>query len=115
MPSSFGGYLANISPSEYRELYEAELPAALAGADFLRTYGPHLDTATAVDPGMVYAVKDPTVHPIHENHRWGMKQRREWRERAPPGSCHHGAACMRLLRVQVCCSQGLAVTPAHVW
>lgn len=69
MPSSFGGYLANISPSEYRELYEAELPAALMGSDFLRTYGPHLDTATAVDPGTLYAVKDPTVHPIQENHR----------------------------------------------
>jgi hypothetical protein len=75
MPSFFGGYLANISPSEYRELYEADLPAALAGADFLRTYGPHLDTATAVDPGMVYAVKDPTVHPIFENHRWGHESK----------------------------------------
>jgi hypothetical protein len=69
MPSSFGGYLANISPSEYKELYESELPAALTGADFLRTYGPHLDTATAVDAGTLYAVRDPTVHPIHENHR----------------------------------------------
>lgn len=75
MPSSFGGYLANISPSEYKELYESELPAALTGAEFLRTYGPHLDTATTVDAGTLYAVRDPTVHPIQENHRWGFAGR----------------------------------------
>lgn len=69
MPSSFGGYLANISPSEYRELYEAELPVSLVGADFLRTYGPHLDSATAVDTHTEYAVRNPTAHPVHENHR----------------------------------------------
>jgi L-arabinokinase len=69
MPSSFGGYLANISPSEYRELYKSELPVSLLGADFLRTYGPHLDSATAVDPHTEYAVRDPAAHPVHENHR----------------------------------------------
>lgn len=70
MPSSFGSYLANISPSEFKELYEPELPVEVLGSDFLHTYGPHLDTATAVDPGSVYAVRDPTAHPIQENFRW---------------------------------------------
>lgn len=32
-------------------------------------YGPHLDSATRVDPNQAYAVRWPTAHPIHENFR----------------------------------------------
>jgi galactokinase len=69
LPSCAVSHLANTTPSEYHELYEAELPAEMLGADFLHTYGPHLDTATAVDPHAAYAVRQPTAHPILENHR----------------------------------------------
>ena len=43
-----GGYLANISPSEWAEKYEEELPVSMAGADFLAQYGSHWDGATQV-------------------------------------------------------------------
>lgn len=65
----FGGYLANISPSQYMELFEEQLPAALTGAEFLERFGPHLDSVTRVEPGTKYAVRVPTAHPIHENAR----------------------------------------------
>jgi hypothetical protein len=67
--SAFGGYLANISPSQYRELFESQLPSHLQGSQFLDLYGPHLDSVTSIDPGVNYALREPTSHPIHENFR----------------------------------------------
>jgi hypothetical protein len=66
---AFGGYLANISPSHYRELFESQLPSHLSGSEFLDLYGPHLDSVTSIDPGVNYALREPTSHPIHENFR----------------------------------------------
>jgi hypothetical protein len=66
---AFGGYLANISPSHYRELFESQLPSHLQGSEFLDLYGPHLDSVTSIDPGVNYALREPTSHPIHENFR----------------------------------------------
>jgi hypothetical protein len=37
-----------------------------AGAEFLEQYGSHLDAVTSVNPGVRYAVRVPTAHPIHE-------------------------------------------------
>ena len=47
-----GGYLANISPSEYQEHQEDQLPASMSGRDFLQQYGSHWDTATTIDPAL---------------------------------------------------------------
>ena len=43
-----GGYLANLSPSEFGQHYEEELPEQLSGADFLAECGTHWDSATQV-------------------------------------------------------------------
>lgn len=65
----FGGYLANLTPSELRDLYSSELPVALTGAEFEARYGPHWDNVTAIDSATTYAIADPTAHPVHENYR----------------------------------------------
>uniref|UniRef100_A0A383W3L1 L-arabinokinase n=1 Tax=Tetradesmus obliquus TaxID=3088 RepID=A0A383W3L1_TETOB len=66
---AFGGYLANISPSQYKELFESQLPSHLQGSDFLNLYGPHLDSVTSIDLSVNYALREPTSHPVHENFR----------------------------------------------
>jgi L-arabinokinase len=63
------GYLANIMPEAFRSQFEPRLPEQIAGADFLRHYGGTTDTVTRVDPDRVYAVRQPTAHPVYENHR----------------------------------------------
>ena len=64
-----GGYLANIAPSTFSRHLEHSLPETITGRQFLDTYGPHLDSATVIDPEKTYAVKIPTAHPIFENFR----------------------------------------------
>ena len=70
--TGFGGYLANVSPSMYKELFEQQLPVSLSGAEFLSRYGEHLDAMTVIDSGIAYVVREPTAHPIHENARVSM-------------------------------------------
>ena len=41
-----GGYLANLSPSEFSQHYEEGLPEQMAGADFTAECGAHWDAAT---------------------------------------------------------------------
>ncbi|KAK9833328.1 hypothetical protein WJX81_006760, partial [Elliptochloris bilobata] len=64
-----GGYLANVAPSEFAQLYEDALPAALTGCDFTAEYGRHWDAATQVREGTSYPVRRATAHPIHEDCR----------------------------------------------
>ncbi len=68
-PPPFGGYLANIPPSLWEARFRARVPERMDGAAFLARYGGTTDTATTVDPARVYAVRQPTAHPIYENHR----------------------------------------------
>jgi galactokinase len=65
----WGGYLANISPSEFEESYVHHLPERLSGADFLARYKGTTDPITRINPEREYAVRVPTGHPIYENHR----------------------------------------------
>lgn len=65
----WGGYLANISPSEYQQYYAAELPRRILGADFTERYGGFTDTVTRIDPSADYHVRMPTTHPILEHFR----------------------------------------------
>jgi L-arabinokinase len=65
----WGGYLANITPSEFEQHYAAQLPKRIEGADFLSRYKCTTDTVTRVDPERSYAVRVPTAHPIYEHHR----------------------------------------------
>jgi galactokinase len=67
--SKWFGYLANLSPSEFRQCFEARLPETLDGADFEKTYGTHLDPYTPVRPGEVYPVRAATRYAVEENSR----------------------------------------------
>jgi hypothetical protein len=44
------GHLVGISPSQFEALLSHLLPETITGAEFLRQYGPHLDTVTEVKP-----------------------------------------------------------------
>jgi galactokinase len=65
----WGGYLANITPSEFEQRYAARLPERIEGAEFLSRYKGTTDTVTRVAPERSYAVRVPTAHPIYEHHR----------------------------------------------
>jgi L-arabinokinase len=65
----WGGYLANVSPSELEQEYMARLPETMSGADFLKKYGGTTDTVTRVDPKVTYKVRQPTAHPVYEHFR----------------------------------------------
>ena len=43
-----GGYLANVTPSDFWRIYEQELPESITGAAFLKEYNDHWDAATKV-------------------------------------------------------------------
>jgi len=63
------GYLANLTPSEFEQDFAARLPETTTGADFLRLFAGTTDAVTRVHPELIYAVRQPTAHPIYENFR----------------------------------------------
>ena len=63
------GYLANVTPSEWVAVYQDVVPEVIDGASFLRRYGGTTDSVSRVDPRRMYAVRQPTAHPIYEHHR----------------------------------------------
>ncbi len=65
----WNGYLANLSPSQFRSLYEAKLPESMSGAAFTRKYATHLDPFTPVRPEVVYPVRAATRYAVEENWR----------------------------------------------
>lgn len=65
----WGGFLCNISPSEFENGFKEKLPERLNGAEFLQKYGAITDTVTQVLPEKNYAIFSPTAHPIYENAR----------------------------------------------
>jgi galactokinase len=65
----WGGYLANITPSEFEQHYAAQLPERIDGTEFLSRYKGTTDTVTRVASERNYAVRVPTAHPIYEHHR----------------------------------------------
>ncbi len=64
-----GGYLANITPSEWEAHLRERVPVEIGGADFLARYSGFTDAITSIDPARQYSVRQPTAHPIYENHR----------------------------------------------
>jgi galactokinase len=66
---AWGGYLANVTPEEFRAKFADAVPKEMSGRDFLARYGGTTDTVTRVDPARTYAVREPTYHPIGENAR----------------------------------------------
>jgi L-arabinokinase len=65
----WGGYLANITPSEFEQSFAAQLPEQINGAEFLSLYKGTTDPVTRIEPGRNYAVRVPTAHPICEHQR----------------------------------------------
>jgi galactokinase len=65
----WNGYLANLSPSEFRLHYENSLPDTLAGADFNKMYPTHIDPFTSVRPEVNYPVRGATRYAVEENWR----------------------------------------------
>jgi L-arabinokinase len=63
------GYLANVTPGEFEAKYTAQLPTAISGADFLKSYQGTTDLVTRVCPDRTYAVQVPTTHAIYEHDR----------------------------------------------
>ncbi len=65
----WGGYLANVTPSELEGGTLGELPATMGGAEFLAAYEGIADPVTRVDPDREYAVRACTAHPVYEHFR----------------------------------------------
>jgi galactokinase len=65
----FGGYLANLSPAEYRARYEHPLPERMTGAEFLAKAHAHVDPFTPARPEASYAVRACTRYAVEENLR----------------------------------------------
>jgi galactokinase len=63
------GYLANISPSTFREDYEKRLPDQELGSEFNKRNSVHLDPFTSVRPDVLYPVRGATRYAIEENWR----------------------------------------------
>jgi len=62
-------YLTEISTAEFRAEYQAEIPDAILGSEFLARCKTHDDPVTTVQPDATYRVAGPTRHPIGENER----------------------------------------------
>jgi L-arabinokinase len=67
----WNGYLANLSPSIYREKYDERLPQTEAGKDFNQKFSNHLDPFTPVRAEVVYPVRGATRYAVEEN--WRVK------------------------------------------
>lgn len=65
----WGGYLANVTPSEFDGLYAARLPALMSGAEFLERYKGITDGVTSVNPSRDYPVRQAAAHPVYEHAR----------------------------------------------
>lgn len=63
------GYLANITPSQWETSYRDAVPLTISGKEFLEHYLGFTDPVTRIDLERMYAVRQPTAHPIYEHHR----------------------------------------------
>jgi galactokinase len=74
------GYLANLDPDDYKNLFRPHLPAQILGQNFLHQFGPTLDPATTIDPSQTYPVQSATDHHVLESRR--VRQFCEFLEKA---------------------------------
>ncbi len=65
----YGGYLANISPSEFEQKFLSMLPDTINGEAFLEKYKSITDPISFIDRDQEYRVKNATRHPVYENFR----------------------------------------------
>ncbi len=65
----WNGYLARLSPSLFRSLYEEKLPAQMSGKDFNSKYPEHFDPYTPIRPEVQYHIRAATRYAVEENFR----------------------------------------------
>ena len=65
----WNGYLANLSPSLFRNRYEARLPEYIYGKEFLAYFPDHADPYTPLRPEVLYPVRAATRYAVEENWR----------------------------------------------
>jgi L-arabinokinase len=65
----WGGYLANLSPSEFEQKFAASLPERMKGAEFLERYVGTTDPVTRVEPLRTYPVRVAAAHAVYEHFR----------------------------------------------
>lgn len=65
----WGGYLANVTPSELEQYFIHDLPEQMEGVEFLERYGGVQDALSQVHPIGQYSVRAATAHPIYEHFR----------------------------------------------
>ncbi len=63
------GYLANLTPDDYKALFRPQLPEMMRGDEFHARYGVTIDTATAVDAEERYHVRQAADHHVLEARR----------------------------------------------
>jgi L-arabinokinase len=63
------GYLANLNPDDYKQLFRPHVPETIRGRTFLDRYGATIDPATVVEPDVDYAVQHATDHHVLEARR----------------------------------------------
>jgi L-arabinokinase len=68
-PTPWGGYLAQVSITDYVDRFRDRLPTKLKGAAFLDRFGPLDDPLATIDPAVVYKVRSRAEHHIYEDER----------------------------------------------
>jgi galactokinase len=63
------GYLANLDPDDYKNLFRRSVPEVMRGREFLDRYGSTIDTVTTVEPDVEYQVQHATDHHVLEARR----------------------------------------------
>lgn len=63
------GYLANLDPDDYKNLFRPHVPELIRGQSFLDQYGPTIDPVTRVETGVDYPVRHATDHHVLEARR----------------------------------------------
>lgn len=63
------GFLSNVTPAEFEQLYAAQVPEVMDGAEFLKRFRGTTDAVTRVLQDKTYCVRVPTAHAIYEHDR----------------------------------------------
>ena len=66
------GYLARLSPTEFRMKYEEKLPESISGSVFIAKHPVHFDPYTPVRDEVDYPVRKSTRYSVEENQRVKM-------------------------------------------
>ncbi|MCP4594536.1 MAG: hypothetical protein GY842_27710 [bacterium] len=67
--TQWGGYLAQLSVSDYVDTLRDRLPTKMKGRDFVDRFGDTDDPLTTLDPDGIYKIRSRAEHHIYENSR----------------------------------------------